>query len=137
VADQEFEGAFRSNANAEKTTDEPLIRVMALHALAYCERLFYLEEVEEIRVADHNVYAGRRLHDEIDKGPDIYQLELGSGRLGIRGKLDVAKREGGHLVVIEHKKGKSGTPQRSSMPKGVEHQDFRQIAEETIPAEIF
>ena len=28
------------------------IRVMALHALAYCERLFYLEEVEEIRVAD-------------------------------------------------------------------------------------
>lgn len=23
---------------------QPLIRVMALHALAYCERLFYLEE---------------------------------------------------------------------------------------------
>lgn len=107
MSDAEFEDAFRSNAHAEKTTDEPLIRVMALHALAYCERLFYLEEVEEIRVADHNVYAGRRLHDEIDKGPDIYQLELGSERLGIRGKLDVAKREGGHLVVIEHKKGKS------------------------------
>ena len=35
--------------------DNPLIRVMALHALAYCERLFYLEEVEEIRVADHRV----------------------------------------------------------------------------------
>lgn len=30
----------------------PTLRVMALHALAYCERLFYLEEVEEIRVAD-------------------------------------------------------------------------------------
>ena len=30
----------------------PTIRVMALHALAYCERLFYLEEVEEIRVAE-------------------------------------------------------------------------------------
>ena len=29
----------------------PPIRVMALHALAYCPRLFYLEEVEEIRVA--------------------------------------------------------------------------------------
>ena len=28
--------------------DRELIRVMALHALAYCERLFYLEEVEEI-----------------------------------------------------------------------------------------
>ncbi|HEY6001186.1 MAG TPA: type I-MYXAN CRISPR-associated endonuclease Cas1 [bacterium] len=107
TADAEFEDAFRSNAHAEKTTDEPLIRVMALHALAYCERLFYLEEVEGIRVADHNVFAGRRLHDQIDKGPDIYQLELGSERLGIRGKLDVAKREGGRLVVIEHKKGKS------------------------------
>lgn len=34
--------------------DSPLTRVMALHALAYCERLFYLEEVEEIRVADAN-----------------------------------------------------------------------------------
>lgn len=31
--------------------DQSLIRVMALHALAYCERLFYLEEVEEIRIA--------------------------------------------------------------------------------------
>jgi len=31
--------------------DAAPIRVMALHALAYCERLFYLEEVEEIRVA--------------------------------------------------------------------------------------
>ena len=27
----------------------PPVRVMALHALAYCHRLFYLEEVEEIR----------------------------------------------------------------------------------------
>lgn len=41
---------------------ESLIRVMALHALAYCERLFYLEEVEEIRVADHRVYAGNMLN---------------------------------------------------------------------------
>jgi CRISPR-associated protein Cas1 len=40
---------------------------MSLHALAYCERLFYLEEVEEIRVADERVYAGRRLHVDIDK----------------------------------------------------------------------
>jgi len=45
---------------------EPL-RVMSLHALAYCERLFYREEVEEMRVADASVYAGRRLHVEIDK----------------------------------------------------------------------
>jgi CRISPR-associated protein Cas1 len=48
---------------------EPL-RIMSLHALAYCERLFYLEEVEETRVADERVYAGRRLHVEIDKKED-------------------------------------------------------------------
>jgi CRISP-associated protein Cas1 len=48
---------------------EPL-RIMSLHALAYCERLFYLEEVEEMRVADERVYAGRRLHVEIDKKED-------------------------------------------------------------------
>ena len=27
----------------EVAAAEPLVRVMALHALAYCERLFYLE----------------------------------------------------------------------------------------------
>ena len=43
---------------------EPPIRVMAIHALAYCERLFYLEEIEEIREADDRVYAGRKLHEE-------------------------------------------------------------------------
>lgn len=41
-------------------TNGVLIRVMALHALAYCPRLFYLEEVEHIRVADRRVFEGRR-----------------------------------------------------------------------------
>jgi len=51
----------------ETAAAEPLVRVMALHALAYCERLFYLEEVEEIRVASDAVYAGRVLHQELAK----------------------------------------------------------------------
>ena len=33
------------------TAADPPLRVMSLHALLYCERLFYLEEVEEIRKA--------------------------------------------------------------------------------------
>jgi CRISP-associated protein Cas1 len=103
----EPEDLFPSHHLAEKTTDEPFIRVMALHALAYCERLFYLEEVEEIRKADANVYAGRRMHDGLDKGPDIYTLELSSESLGIRGKLDCVRRQSGQLMVYEHKKGKS------------------------------
>ena len=41
--------------------DGPPLRVMSLHALAYCPRLFYLEEVEEIRVADHRVYGNPKV----------------------------------------------------------------------------
>ncbi len=101
------EDTLQSHHQVEKTTDKPLIRVMALHAMVYCERLFYLEEVEEIRVADANVYAGRRLHDKLDRGPDIYTLELASERLGIRGKIDCVQRKSGELIVFEHKRGKS------------------------------
>lgn len=101
------EDAFESYHMVEKTTDEPLIRVMALHALAYCERLFYLEEVEEIRLADANIYSGRRMHEELDKGPDIYTIEIASEKLGIRGKLDYVRRKNGRLVPYEHKKGRS------------------------------
>jgi len=107
TADRTTDDTLQSHHLTEKTTDAPLIRVMALHALAYCERLFYLEEVEEIRIADANVYAGRRLHDKLDKGPDIYTLELASERLGIRGKTGCVRRKSGKLIVFEHKKGKA------------------------------
>lgn len=43
--------------------DDPPIRVMALHALAYCERLFYLKEVEEnhrVRPIQASPRGGRR-----------------------------------------------------------------------------
>jgi CRISPR-associated protein Cas1 len=93
--------------STENTTDVPLINVMALHALLYCERLFYLEEVERIRLADKNVYAGRRLHERINKGDDIYSIELGSEKLGIRGKVDFVRRKPGKLVVFEYKRGRS------------------------------
>lgn len=89
---------------------EPPLRVMALHALAYCERLFYLEEVEEIRVADHAVYAGRRLHDEIvgldDETPEHRSVEVGSETWGIIGKVDAVRRRDGNWVAIEHKRGR-------------------------------
>ena len=109
----ENEDIFQSHFLAEKTTDEPLIRVMALHSLAYCERLFYLEEVEEIRVADANVYAGRRLHEELDKGSKKYTLELASQELGIRGKVDYVRTDAGELIIYEHKKGRSNKGQQA------------------------
>lgn len=90
------------------TSDDPLIRVMALHALAYCERLFYLEEVEEIRVADHRVYAGRTLHEaEVGGGGKWESLTLESETWGIRGKVDFVRYRDGGLVAFEHKRGRS------------------------------
>jgi CRISPR-associated protein Cas1 len=94
---------------SSEDSTEPLIRVMALHALAYCERLFYLEEVEEIRIADPAVYAGRRLHEELaasDEG-DSVSLTLESGTLGLKGKVDCLRRRDGQLIPYEHKRGRA------------------------------
>lgn len=86
---------------------QPTLRVMALHALAYCERLFFLEEVEEIRVADEAVWAGRRLHVELDEPGDVVELTLESAALGIRGRLDALRKRDGELYPIEHKRGRA------------------------------
>jgi CRISPR-associated protein Cas1 len=82
---------------------------MSLHALAYCQRLFYLEEVEEIRVADDRVYAGRELHAslEADEDGERTQLELADPALGLVGKVDALKRRDGSYLPYEHKRGRS------------------------------
>lgn len=83
---------------------------MSLHALAYCERLFYLEEVEEIRIADASVYAGRALHEELkdeeEQGGEWTSREMTSERLGLTGKVDCLKRRDGSLIPYEHKRGR-------------------------------
>ena len=89
--------------------EDSLLSVASLHALAYCERLFYLEEVEQLKLADAAVYAGRRLHVEIaqSEGDTIERLEFESGELGIRGAVDVLRTRGGVMIPYEHKRGKS------------------------------
>ncbi|MEM6371005.1 MAG: type I-MYXAN CRISPR-associated endonuclease Cas1 [Myxococcota bacterium] len=83
----------------------PLLSAMALHALAYCERLFYLEEVERIRIADDRVYAGRRLHESLEEDGEWSQHVLESAELGLRGKVDALRRRDGRLIPYEHKRG--------------------------------
>lgn len=100
--------------NSNDTTDTVLLRVHALHALAYCERLFYLEEVENLRVADERVYAGRRLHVEIARDEDedeCLTLTLESEHWGLRGKVDCVRRRDGMLLPYEHKRGRSARAQ--------------------------
>lgn len=85
----------------------PPVRVMALHALAYCPRLFYLEEVEELRVADDRVFAGRALHAalEADEDGEAVSIELTSEKLGLTGKVDCLRRRDGAYIPYEHKRG--------------------------------
>jgi len=94
----------------DQSDPEPPIRIMALHAMLYCERLFYLEEVEEIYVADANVYAGRRLHDDIvpedDISPEKRSFQVSSEAWGLTGKADAVRRRDGQWIAYEHKKGR-------------------------------
>lgn len=83
---------------------------MSLHALLYCERLFYFEEVEEIRIADHAVYAGRRLHEETlrldDESPEYRSIEVASEIWGLVGKVDAVRKRDGKWIAYEHKRGR-------------------------------
>jgi CRISPR-associated protein Cas1 len=86
------------------------LAIHSLHALAYCERLFYLENVENLRVADERVYAGRRLHVEIERDEDEGEwltLQLESEKWGIVGKVDCVRRRDGRLIPYEHKRGRA------------------------------
>jgi len=86
------------------------LAVHSLHALAYCERLFYLENVEHLRVADERVFAGRRLHVELERKEDdgeVLTMTLESARWGLVGKVDCIRRRDGMLIPYEHKRGRA------------------------------
>ncbi|WP_017324517.1 type I-MYXAN CRISPR-associated endonuclease Cas4/Cas1 [Synechococcus sp. PCC 7336] len=90
------------------SADRETIRVSALHALAYCQRLFYLEEVEELYTQDAAVFAGRRLHVELEKqeGEDWEDWFLESEELGLRGRVDAMRTRDGMVIPYEHKRGR-------------------------------
>jgi CRISPR-associated protein Cas1 len=89
-------------------TKQDTIRVSALHALAYCPRLFYLEEVEELYTQDAAVFAGRRLHAELEKQEDEEweELFLESEELGLRGRVDALRTRARQTIPYEHKRGR-------------------------------
>ncbi|QUS60095.1 type I-MYXAN CRISPR-associated endonuclease Cas1 [Synechocystis sp. PCC 7339] len=87
---------------------EDTLRVCSLHAYAYCPRLFYLEEVEELYTQDAAVFAGRRLHEEIDnkENEEWLDLYLEDELLGLRGRVDALKTRNGETIPYEHKRGR-------------------------------
>jgi CRISP-associated protein Cas1 len=89
-------------------TQDPPLRIISLHDLGYCQRLFYLTEVEGIQVPNASIYAGRELHSslEADEDGEKTQLELADPALGLFGKVDAIRRRDGSLLPYEHKRGR-------------------------------
>ncbi len=87
----------------------PPLRVMALRALGYCERLFYLEEVENIHLANLDVYEGRALHAEQTDADAVEwrSFTLQSASLGLTGRVDAVRHRDGGWIPYEHKKGRA------------------------------
>src|SRR5271168_5001593 len=87
----------------------PSLRVISLHDLKYCRRLFYLTEVEGLQAPNAAIYAGRELHASlaIDEDGERTQLELADPTLGLVGKVDAIRRRDGELIPYEHKRGKA------------------------------
>jgi CRISPR-associated protein Cas1 len=101
--------------------DESPLRVIALHDISYCQRLFYLTEVEGIQQPNDRMYAGRELHASLEAkakaetgdpesdtaGAESVQIELDAPALGLIGKVDALKRRDGSYLPYEHKRGRS------------------------------
>jgi CRISPR-associated protein Cas1 len=87
---------------------EPPIRIIGLHDLSYCHRLFYLTEVEGLQSPNNLIYAGRELHASLatDEQGEQTQLELTDPELGLSGKVDAIRRRDGLLLPYEHKRGR-------------------------------
>lgn len=100
-----------SPPGTDESPDHELpIRVIGIRDLLYCERLFYLTEVENIQCPNEFIYAGRRLHVERlpldDETPELRSFEVSSDRWGLVGKVDAVRRRDGVWVAYEHKKGR-------------------------------
>jgi CRISP-associated protein Cas1 len=97
----------------ESEFQNPIIRVMGIHSITYCERLFYLEEVENILIADERVFEGRKLHEDLQvDNAEINRVETfeyTSEKLCLTGKVDRLQKRDGDWIPYEHKKGRSKT----------------------------
>ena len=88
---------------------DPVMRTEALHALAYCPRLFYLQEVERIESPDERVYAGRELHASLEADEDGERGQprtRPTRRSAWSARWTALRRRDGSYLPYEHKRGK-------------------------------
>ena len=94
------------------------IPVRALSNYIYCPRLFYLQHVESIFVADKATTEGSAIHEKVDT-PTIIEaerepkhvlrsVELDSDYLGIVGVLDICEETSDGWEIVDYKRGSAG-----------------------------
>ena len=98
--------AHKGSVPSRHAGSADLLPVMALHALSYCPRLFYLENVEGQRIANAKVYAGRELHSAL-KQRHGESMEVASSGLGLSGRVDFIRSEKEGLIPVEVKRGRA------------------------------
>ena len=97
----------------------PLMPVRRLHNYAYCQRLFYLQWVEDLWVENADTAAGSHIHKRTDKAShwkddldlaeraSLRSVALQSETLGISGVIDLVEDTGDGREIIDYKKGSS------------------------------
>ncbi|MDF1659644.1 MAG: CRISPR-associated endonuclease Cas1 [Verrucomicrobiales bacterium] len=100
-----------------KTETQPIMPVRRLHNYIYCERLFYLQWVEDLWVENADTTAGSHTHrstdkpshwkDEVDLSDRarVRSISIESEKLGLRGVIDLVESEDDGMEVIDYKKG--------------------------------
>lgn len=102
--------------NCDSPSDLVQISARGVSNYTYCPRLFYLQWVERIFVANSDTVEGAHLHRRVDEptlvgaedsdAPKILRsIALDDPELGLTGVLDVAEESEEGIVIVDYKKG--------------------------------
>jgi CRISPR-associated protein Cas1 len=122
---------------------EELIPVRALSNYIYCPRLFYLQHVEGVFIADKATAEGTALHRTVDTPTELppgeappktlRSLHLDSPTLGITGVIDICYENEGGIDIVDHKRGSARRDEHEE--RVVKEWDAVQVVAQSLLAE--
>lgn len=92
------------------------LSISALNSFAFCRRLFYYREIEQIEAENYYLVDGQLKHERVDgesgefrkEDGKMYGVTMHSEHLGISGRFDVLEIRGENLFPVEYKRGEAG-----------------------------
>ncbi len=95
-------------------SDDGLIPISYLNALAYCPRRFVYEYVQAEMLVNEHVFEGTLKHGPADSGTTVWgegvvqqrRVYVWSEVLGLAGFCDLVEQHSGQLYPVEYKKGR-------------------------------